>query len=72
MINFDKSFDYRLDENSFHNAFFLPVLTLNEPIATKVVCFSSLLKRLRSLYVKQGGPKSVLGPRCLLLYLIRQ
>ena len=32
MINFDKSFDYRLDENSVHNAFFLPVLKFNEKI----------------------------------------
>ena len=49
-------------------------LTLNAPIATKVVCFSRLLKCL-SLYGKQCGPRSeqsVLGPRCLLLYLIRQ
>ena len=33
-------------------------LTLNAPIATKVVCFSRLLKRLRSLYGKQRGPRS--------------
>ena len=33
-------------------------LTLNAPIATKVVCFSSLLKSLRSLYGKQCGPRS--------------
>ena len=68
-------------------------LTLNAPIATKVVCFSPLLKCLRSLYGKQCEPRSdcsyrsslywvhavcfytefvsnVLGPRCLLLYLI--
>ena len=31
------------------------ILTLNAPIATKVVCFSRLLKRLRS---KQCGPRS--------------
>ena len=53
-------------------------LPLNVPIATKVVCFSHLLKCLRSLYGKQCGPRSdcsyrsVLGPRCLLLYLIHQ
>ena len=57
-------------------------LPLNAPIATKVVCFSRLLKCLRSLYGKQCGPRSdcsyrsslfsVRGPRCLLLYLIRQ
>ena len=34
------------------------VLTLNAPIATKVVCFSRLLKCLRSLYGKQWGPRS--------------
>ena len=33
-------------------------LTLNAPIATKVVCFSHLLKCLRSLYGKQCGPRS--------------
>ena len=55
-------------------------LTLNAPIATKVVCFSRLVKCLRSLYCNQSGPRSdwsyrkqsVLGLRCLLLYLIRQ
>ena len=31
---------------------------LNAPIATKVVCFSCLLKCLRSLYGKQCGPRS--------------
>ena len=35
---------------------FLCLLTLNAPIATKVVCFSRLLKCLRSLYGKQCGP----------------
>ena len=33
-------------------------LTLNAPIATKVVCYSRLLKCLRSLYGKQCGPRS--------------
>ena len=33
-------------------------LTLNAPIATKVVCFSHLLKCLKSLYSKQCGPRS--------------
>ena len=33
-------------------------LTLKAPIATKVVCFSGLLKCLRSLYGKQCGPRS--------------
>ena len=34
------------------------LLTLNAPIATKVVCFTRLLKCLRSLYGKQCGPRS--------------
>ena len=34
------------------------ILTLKAPIATKVVCFSLLLKCLRSLYDKQCGPRS--------------
>ena len=34
------------------------ILTLNAPIATKVVCCSCLLKCLRSLYGKQCGPRS--------------
>ena len=34
------------------------LLALNAPIATKVVCFSRLLKCLRSLYGKQCGPRS--------------
>ena len=33
-------------------------LTLNAPIATKVVCFSRLLNCLRSLYGKKCGPRS--------------
>ena len=45
-------------------------LALKAPITTKVICFCHLLKCLRSLYGKQE--QSVLGPRCLLLYLIRQ
>ena len=50
------------------------MLTLKAPIATKVVCFSCLLKCLRSFYDKQCGPRSDcsyreqsdLGPNCLL------
>ena len=34
------------------------LLTLNALVATKVVCFSGLLKCLRSLYGKQCGPRS--------------
>ena len=37
---------------------FLSHLTLNAPIETKVVCFSRLLKCLRSLYGKQCGPRT--------------
>ena len=37
---------------------FVCVLTLKAPIATKVVCFSPLLKCLRSLYGNQCGPRS--------------
>ena len=33
-------------------------ITLNAPISTKVVCFSRLLKCLRSLCGKQCGPRS--------------
>ena len=35
-------------------------LTFNAPIATKVVCFSRLLKCLRSLYVKSVDPDQTL------------
>ena len=34
------------------------ILTLKAPIATKIVCFSRLLKCLRSLYDKQCGSRS--------------
>ena len=37
------------------------LLALNAPIATKVVCFSHLLKCLRSLYGKQCGPRVCSG-----------
>ena len=45
-------FDNSNSENSKYT------LTLNAPIATKVVCFSRLLKCFRSLYGKQCGPRS--------------
>ena len=38
------------------------VLSLNVPIARKVVCFSRLPKCLRSLYGKQCGPRSAVWP----------
>ena len=44
----------RVDLGEFRGS----ILTLNAPIATKVVCFSRLLKCLRSLYGKQCGPRS--------------
>ena len=37
-------------------------LTLYAPLATKVVCFSCLLKCLRSLYGKQCGPRDQTAP----------
>ena len=51
------------------------LLTLNAPIATTVVCFSRLLKCLRTSLANSVDPDQtapVLGPRCLLLYLIRK
>ena len=57
----------KIDQN-LNQPFCIEQLTLKAPIATKVVCFSHLLKCLRSLYGKQCGPRSVWGPRCLLLY----
>ena len=45
------------------------LLTLNAPIATKVVCFSRLLKCLRSLYGKQCGPTSDCSYRSSLFWV---
>ena len=47
----------------------LNLLTLNAPIATKVVCFSRLLKCLRSLYGKQCGPRSDCSYRSSLFWV---
>ena len=44
-------------------------LTLNVPIATKVVCFARLLKCLRSLYGKQCGPRSNCSYRSSLFWV---
>ena len=44
-------------------------LTLNAPIATKVVCFSCLLKCLRSLYGKQCGHRSDCSYRSSLFWV---
>ena len=43
---------------TFRDIGHLGKLTLNAPIATKGVCFSRLLKCLRSLYGKLCGPRS--------------
>ena len=45
------------------------VLTLKAPIAIKVVCFSRLLKCLRSLYGKQCGPRSDCSYRSSLFWV---
>ena len=45
------------------------ILTLNAPIATKVVCFSRLLKYLRSLYGKQCEPRSDCSYRSSLFWV---
>ena len=45
------------------------LLTLNAPITTKVVCFSRLLKCLRSLYGKQCGPRSDCSHRSSLFWV---
>ena len=47
----------------------ITILTLNAPIATKVVCFSHLLKCLRSLYGKQCGPRSDCSYRSSLFWV---
>ena len=44
-------------------------LTLKAPSATKVVCFSRLLKCLRSLYGKQCGPRSDCSYRSSLFWV---
>ena len=44
-------------------------LTLNGPIATKVVCFSRLLKCFRSFYGKQCGPRSDCSYRSSLVWV---
>ena len=64
---------------SFHDPLMTPVvvhpsvinllLTLNMPITTKVVCFSRLLKCLRSLYGKQCGPRSDCSYRSSLFWV---
>ena len=68
--NWFKDSHYKPDVTSY-GMFVYPeaqLLTPKAPIATKVVCFSRLLKCLRSLYDKQSE-QSDLGAPCLLLYL---
>ena len=45
------------------------ILTLNAPMATKGVCFSHLLKCLRSIYGKQCGPRSDCSYRSSLFWV---
>ena len=45
------------------------VLNLNAPIAAKVVCFSRLLKCLKSLYGKQCGPRTDCSYRSSLFWV---
>ena len=57
---------------SSRNLFFLwkeKMFTLNARIATKVICFSRLLKCLRSLYGKQCGPRSDCSYRSSLFWV---
>ena len=49
--------------------YYLNFLTINAPIATKVVCFSGLLKCLRSLYGKQCGPRTDCSYRSSLFWV---
>ena len=69
-----KVFTHKSPDNPYQLYLHILILTLNAAIATKYVCFSRLLKCLRSLYGKQCGLRSdsVLGTRCLLLNLICQ
>ena len=46
------------------------LFNLNVPIPTKVVCFSGLLKCLRSLYSKQCGPRSDCSYRSSLFWVL--
>ena len=57
-------------ESQFVIIFFLLNLTLNGPISTKVICFSRLLKCLRSLYCKQFGPRSDCSYRSSLFWVL--
>ena len=61
------NFHYDLGEDFDTRLKGVSILTLNAPIATKVVCFSRLLKCLRSLYGKPCGPRSDCSFRSSLL-----
>ena len=59
----DNENDFQEEQRAYYKVpaligFVVPIVTLNPPIATKVVCFSCLLKCLRSLHGKQCGPSS--------------
>ena len=79
---FDKSvYEANIMENtqvglpiSFHGAKTSVIVkdkdqVFNAPIITKVVCFSRLLKCLRSLYGKQCGPRSDCSYRSSLFWV---
>ena len=55
--------------NPTEETFWIRVLILNAPIATKVVCFSRLLKCLRSFNCKQCGPRSDCSYRSSLFWV---
>ena len=50
--------EWSIAKNVYIEGSQVPILTLNAPNPTKVVCFSHLLKCLRSLYGKPCGPRS--------------
>ena len=65
-LDTDKKAEPVKPSKSIQNA---PGLTLNASMATKVVCFSRLLKRLRCLYGKQCGPRSDCSYRSSLFWV---
>ena len=65
-----KALEYSMDVKLL-TEFYLEFLSLilKTPITTKVVCFSPLLKCLRSLYDKQCGPRSDFSYRSSLFWV---
>ena len=57
------------DSNKVFQSYLVLKLALKEPITTKVVCFSCLLKCLRNLYDKQCGPRSDCSHRSSLIWV---